>query len=102
MLPAASHVCPWCICRYEQGLMIAVTAALGGALLAKGFDSLVRPGGTEHLDVTKLTGHQLMKDVSSQTHAHAPATSSMDLSAQLGLFNPPCMFSRRMSSFHAH
>ena len=45
---------------------MAVTAVFGGALLAKGFDSLVRPGGEEHLDLTKLMGHQL-KNVNFHT-----------------------------------
>ena len=60
--------------RYEHGLLIAVTAVLGGALLAKGLDSLVRPGGKEHLDVTTLTGHDLMTDVRSRGYAQ-PALS---------------------------
>eukprot|EP01043_Picozoa_sp_COSAG02_P027634 COSAG02_NODE_1641_length_11530_cov_4.345289_5_plen_55_part_00 len=42
---------------------MAATAVLGGALLAKGFDSLVRPDGKEHLDLTSLTGHELKNDV---------------------------------------
>ena len=39
-----------------------VAALLGGALIAKGFDSLVRPEGKEHLDPTTLTGKELGTD----------------------------------------
>ena len=71
-----SHACPLCVCarvcvcvcRYEEGLLIAVTATLGGALLAKGFDSLVRPGAPhEHAPPCHSFSHTNLKTLSLLT-----------------------------------
>lgn len=67
-IPAVHH-------RYEKALIIGVTAVLGGALVVKGFDSLARPGGVEHLDVTTLTGDEVTKDVSPRARAHMGGSS---------------------------
>ena len=43
-------------------VFVLVLLPAGGVLIAKGFDSLVRPEGKEHLDPTTLKGKELMED----------------------------------------